>query len=111
MVWKPNNLAAVTGSPTANFDYLGTDGHIRELWWAPPNAWNHNDLTVAASGAPKSISAPTAYVFVEQGTQHVVYTSDSHQIIELAWTSGGAKTTAAVIRTDRLERHDVRSSR
>ncbi len=102
------NSQALQPVATQHVDYVGTDGHIHELWW-DSNVWRHNDLTVAA-GAPLSISSPTGYVFVEQGTQHVVYNSDSHQIIELAWTPGGGTATATLI-TENLERHDVSSQR
>jgi hypothetical protein len=47
--------------------------------------WNLNDLT-ARTGAPRAISQPTAYLFAGQNTQHVVYTSVDHHVLELWWS-------------------------
>ena len=50
--------------------------------------WHLNDLT-AAAGAPPGQEGPVAgYVFVAQGTQHVVYLGDRHAH-ELWWDPNG----------------------
>src|SRR3984893_4207829 len=103
--WKHSDISGVTGAPPAyagfrpkgySFEfqmtgphptqhviYVGTDGHIHELWW-DGTGWHHHDLTVATS-APLSISNPATYVWAEQRTQHIVYNAESHHIIELYW--------------------------
>jgi catechol 2,3-dioxygenase-like lactoylglutathione lyase family enzyme len=78
------HVVYMTGNPA---------GHIIELWW-DGNGWHHNDLTVAAGGAPLTLDVPHGYVFDSQGTQHVVYLAESGQgldghIIELWWDSNG----------------------
>jgi hypothetical protein len=94
------NLTAETGAPKAEGNprgyvftpqdtqhvvYQGTDGHIHELWW-DSNGWHHNDLTIR-TGAPLAGSDPTGYVFeFLQDTQHVIYNSADHHIVELVWT-------------------------
>jgi hypothetical protein len=69
---------------TQHVVYHGTDGHIHELWWDAAG-WHHNDLT-ARTGAPTAGSDPIGYVFGHlRDTQHVVYNSDDHHIVELLW--------------------------
>lgn len=104
--WHHNDLTDATGAPpadqamkpvgygfdpsalqpvaTQHVDYVGTDGHVHELWW-DPSGWHHNDLTLATA-APAAISDTAAYVFTEQSSQHVFFTSDDHHVIELVWT-------------------------
>jgi hypothetical protein len=101
--WHHNDLTAATGAPLARlngiptgyvFDAQGTqhvvyesEGHIHELWW-DSSGWHydkdHNDLT-AVTGAPAALSNPSGYVFAAQGTQHVIYNSIDHHIVELYW--------------------------
>jgi hypothetical protein len=66
----------------------GVDGHIIELWW-DSNGWHHNDLTIAAGGAPLAGGRPSGYVFDAQQTQHVVYKAESGHVVELWWDSSG----------------------
>ena len=40
-----------SGQGTQHVDYVGTDGHIHELWWSTAG-WHHNDLTASTGGAP-----------------------------------------------------------
>jgi hypothetical protein len=49
--------------------------------------WHHNDLT-SATGAPQALSNPTAYAFAAQSTQHVMFVSEEHHVIELFWVPG-----------------------
>ena len=100
--WHHNDLTTSAGAPvpagrpigyvltpdeTQHVNYLGTDGHVHELWWNN-SGWHHHDLTVA-TGAPPAGGDPTGYEFVPnigQGTQHVIYTSArDHHVIELWW--------------------------
>jgi hypothetical protein len=94
------NLSALTGAPQAAGDprgyvfvqqdtqhvvYQGVDGHIHELWW-DSGTWHHNDLTLRTS-APLAGSDPTGYTFrYLRNSQHVIYNSAEHHIVELAWT-------------------------
>jgi hypothetical protein len=103
--WQHNDLtaAAAGGAPlaagnpngymfanqrTQHVVYRGGDQHIHELWWAS-DGWHHNDLTAAAPGAPTTAGAPNGYMFVAQGTQHVVYRGGDQHIHELWWASDG----------------------
>ena len=75
------HVVYLTGNPA---------GHVIELWW-DSNGWHHNDLTVAAGGAPLTQDAPHGYAFESQRTQHVVYitSNPAGHIIELWWDSNG----------------------
>ena len=94
---KPTQLAGAplaSGNPagyvfdaqnTEHVVYLGTDGHIHELWRISGGAWNHNDL-IARLGAPLPATDPIGYIFdYFGGTQNVAYTSSDHHVIELSW--------------------------
>jgi len=50
--------------------------------------WTYTDLT-AVSGAPETLTAPCAYMFDAQGTQHVVHIGQDGHIIELWWDEVG----------------------
>ncbi|MEO6826658.1 MAG: hypothetical protein ABI255_01565 [Microbacteriaceae bacterium] len=63
--------------------YLGSDGHVHELWW-DFTGWHQNDLT-AASNSPASISNPAGFVEVDTASQHVYFNSADHHIVELVW--------------------------
>jgi hypothetical protein len=85
-----------SGQGTQHVDYVGTDGHIHELWWSTAG-WHHNDLTASTGGAPAALgSSPACYAF-EAGlfqpspTQHVFFLgsgADSY-IHELWWDVSG----------------------
>jgi hypothetical protein len=70
---------------TQHVDYVGQDDFVHELWWNP-TGWHFNELT-GRPGTFPSISSPTAFVEVDQGTQNIYYNSDSHQIVQLQWTN------------------------
>jgi len=52
-------------------------------------AWNYNDLTSAAGGAPKTLSQPTGYAFDAYGTRHVTYVGIDRHVHELWWNTSG----------------------
>jgi hypothetical protein len=100
--WRLTDLTNASGAPltaseptnysfwqqgTQHINYLGTDGHVHELWWNYENGWHHNDLTNATS-APLG-QLPSGYVFLEQETQHVVYRGNEGHIHELWWDNSG----------------------
>jgi hypothetical protein len=101
-LWRHSDLTLASQAPLANGDptnytfeaqgtqhvnYLGTDGHVHELWWDYENGWQHNDLTYR-TGAPLG-GLPSGYVFTSQGTQHVVYQGTEGHIHELWWDNSG----------------------
>jgi hypothetical protein len=101
-LWRHSDLTAASQAPAANgeptnytfeaqgtqhVNYLGTDGHVHELWWDYENGWQHNDLTYR-TGAPLG-GLPSGYVFTSQGTQHVVYQGTEGHIHELWWDNRG----------------------
>jgi hypothetical protein len=68
--------------------YVGSDGHVWELYWpgvAPVVGW---DLT-APSGAPKPAGALVAYYSAGTNTKHVFYRTGDGQVHEIWWTPGG----------------------
>jgi hypothetical protein len=77
--------------PTRHVVYLGgTDfsnstGVLHELYCGPDDVWHDQDLQVH-SGGPASITPPAAYLFILEGTQHVLYqaAADGH-IWESYW--------------------------
>ena len=78
--------------------------------------WKANNLTTQ-TGSPLATFHPAAYLFA-QNTRDVVYQrvsasqgSDGHQIIELAWTPGGATANATLTEAESPDRPDVRRSR
>lgn len=81
MGWNRNNLTNRTHGPLAEFAvsslvYEGGDLHIHSLE-RNGNGWYHTDLS-AATGAPISVSPPTAYTFGAQVTNHVLYLGNGH---------------------------------
>jgi len=79
-------LAGYVLGTTQHVIYLGTDNHVRELWWDGTN-WNHNDLTLAASGGPAPNAAPGSALagYVLGTTQHVIYRGTDNHVRELWW--------------------------
>jgi hypothetical protein len=72
---------------TQHVYYIGENHHVTELWWWPGGDPHHEDLTVASgdTSLPSEYWRPTSHVFVEEGTQHVFYTSSDAEMIELWW--------------------------
>jgi hypothetical protein len=107
MGWAERNLHTLFGAPpgiqspaaydfsdqpTRHVIYLGgTDfsastGILHELYSGPDDVWHDQDLH-ARSGGPLSSVPPAAYLFILEGTQHVLFQStenDGH-IWELYW--------------------------
>ena len=98
-----DELSAVAGTPTAAGDpvgyytahddthqivYLGSDGHLWELYWqggAPVVGW---DLTTP-SGAPAPAGTPAAYYSAGTNTKHVIYRSADGTLHDISWVPGG----------------------
>jgi len=100
--WHLHNLTGDVGAPlavqqapcayafeahgTQHVDYLGSDGHIHELWW-DNDGWHHNDLTKASGGgAPLATSSPQGYVFAN--TLHVLYVDEDGYAHQMIWDRG-----------------------
>ena len=107
MGWTERNLHAEFGVATgilspASYDFAdqatrhvvylgGTDfststGILHELYCGTDDIWHDQDLHVHAGG-PLSATAPAAYLFILEGTQHVLYQStenDGH-LWEMYW--------------------------
>lgn len=69
----------------------GTDGNggdLHELWWNRVNGWTHEPLSEQV-GAPPAASEPFGYVFVSQGTQHVLFVGSDQHVHELWWDNSG----------------------
>ncbi len=89
-------LPAVSNSPlvaeinrvsnTVEVYYIGTDGHIRLLWWSSSLGWNSTDPT-AMAGAPNPASG-SALVSLSNTIANSVqldYLTADHHIHELWW--------------------------
>lgn len=104
--WHHNDLTSQANAPlavietpcaypfdlqnTQHVHYVGSDGHVHELWW-DGDGWHHQDLTLAANApadAEPAVSSPTGYVFAAEQTQHVAYLGLDRCIHELAWKNG-----------------------
>jgi hypothetical protein len=66
---------------TQHVIYTGEDGHIYEVLWSRSEGWLPYDLTYLTGAPPQPashpINGPIGYVFVAQGTQHVIFVSSS----------------------------------
>jgi uncharacterized protein YfiM (DUF2279 family) len=74
-----------SGDNSQHVDFLGSDGHIYELWFLPSSGWHWNDLT-EATGAPLAASAPSGYQW--GGAQHVIYQGKDGHVHELWFLDG-----------------------
>lgn len=100
--WSHNDLTAAAGAPNAaagspldgyetayssqqHVNYLGTDGHVHELYYA--SSWAHNDLTVAG-GAPAAAawSSLDGYATTFNNQQHVNFIGANCHVYELVYT-------------------------
>jgi hypothetical protein len=75
---------AAEGTQHVIYNVYENGGHLIELWWGADNRVHQGDLT-SVSGAPNATSNPSGYVFVAQGTQHVVYRGVDGHVHELLW--------------------------
>ncbi|GGM12094.1 hypothetical protein GCM10007977_011570 [Dactylosporangium sucinum] len=98
-----DNLSGVAGTPYAAGEpfayytpfndvhqvvYVGTNGHIYELYWQGVNAVTGWNLT-APAGAPPANGSLTAYYNAAENTKHVIYGSTDGRLHEIWWTPGG----------------------
>ena len=104
--WRHNDLTRAAGAPSATVRhgvhsytwaqdttqhvvYVGTDGHVHELWFAPGEGWRHNDLTRATGGgAPAADSPPFGYEWGHGRSQHVVFADAEGHVHEFQFRGG-----------------------
>ena len=94
-----NGTAAVSGSALDGYwgsdssqhvNFIGTDGHVHELYIAPGGTWVNNDLTAFANATlPVPGSALDGY-WGSDNSQHVNFISVDGHVHELYITPGGA---------------------
>jgi hypothetical protein len=84
-----SHVFAAGGPPTQHVFYRTGAGEIWELYWRtsdePPQPRN---LTVLSGGALLAATDPVSHVFNREGTQHVFYTAENGEIVELWWPGG-----------------------
>gem|GEM_PF-781921 len=90
--YLPRPGSAIDGYETTfnnqqHVNYMGTDGHVHELYYT--DHWSHNDLTVAAAAQnylPASDSAIDGYETTFKSQQHVNYMGTDGHVHELYYT-------------------------
>ena len=95
--WRQKNIGQLTNAPLAagkpsayawednesqHVVYRDVQGEIQELWYRANVGWQHKNLS-AATAAPLAASDPIAYVWAEDGSQHVIYRGQNGHIYEL----------------------------
>jgi hypothetical protein len=101
--WHHNDLTLLAAAPPAapgshidgyqtefnnqqHINYIGTDNHVHELYFA--NAWRHNDLTQLAGAPPAAPgSSIDGYETSFNKQQHVNYLGTDNHIHELYYTN------------------------
>jgi hypothetical protein len=85
--------SALIGYPLGNSPhafYVGTDGHVHELWWDPRSGWRPTDLMTAmderAPGA--AVGGALAGYPLDSG-QHVLYVGTDNHVHDLWWDAAG----------------------
>jgi hypothetical protein len=70
-------------------NYIGTDGHVHELWYSDSGGWQWNDLTALAKTTmmAASGSALDGYATTYNNQQHVNYLGTDGHVHELVWNS------------------------
>lgn len=67
---------------TEHVFFRGQDGRIHELWFSETTDWRQNNIGQQTE-APLAVGNPSAYVWEENNTQHVVYRDADGQVHEL----------------------------
>jgi hypothetical protein len=81
--------AYTTTSGGEHVEYIGTDHHIHELYYAPGQNWGNNDLTALGGGvAPNAGSMLVGYVG-SNGSEHINFIGTDHHVHELYYPTGG----------------------
>jgi len=108
-IWRHNDLTATTGAANASsngglvtnvntfantmeVDYLGTDGHVHQLWYN--GFWHTQDLTAAAA-APIAVSGSPITSAVDSigNTMDVEYIGTDQHVHQLWYSTGIWYTT------------------
>jgi hypothetical protein len=68
-------------------NFIGSDNHVYELWYA--QVWNRNDLTyMTASPNALSGSRLRGYAAAFNNQQHVIYVGPDNHVREMWWDTG-----------------------
>ncbi len=71
-------------------NFLGTDGHVHELYTHPNAQWINNDLTVlSGNGVPPAPNSPLWGYWGSNNSQHVNFVGTDGHVHELYIPSGG----------------------
>jgi hypothetical protein len=66
-------------------NFIGTDGHVHELYIHPGAQWINNDLIVlSGNGVPPAPESPLIGCWTADGTQHVNFTGTDGHVHELS---------------------------
>lgn len=105
--WEDNDITAASGCPVTatsgsaleafygtdtsqHIHFIGTDGHVWELYANPGEGWRSNDLT-SASGGPLPVSgSPLAGYWQADSGQHVDFIDANGHVQELYLATGAA---------------------
>ncbi len=105
LIYQHNDLTLAANAPPASFDFAGgtgiagyvwpdndtehviflsQDGHVHELWSSRGSGvWSDNDLTLATGAPPSGGAKVTGYVWPEDDSEHVIYSSQDGHVHEL----------------------------
>ena len=110
--WRYNDLTRATGAPliaagsapsgydfsaqphtlyrSQHVNYVGSDGHVHEIWFAPDSGrWQHHDLT-AATGGGNAINVAAGYSYKVR--QRVFYEGSDAHLGLLTWDANDGWT-------------------
>lgn len=81
--------SALIGYPLGNSPhafYVGTAGHVHELWWDPASGWRPTDLmTAIAESAPNAAVGGALAGYPLDNSQHVFYVGTDNHVHDLWW--------------------------
>ena len=105
--WEDNDLTAASGCPVAaapgsaleafygtdtsqHVHFVGSDGHLWELYANPGEGWRSHDLTAASGGPLPAQASPLCGYWQADGGQHVDFIDGSGHVQELYLATGAA---------------------
>ncbi len=105
--WEDNDLTAASGSgvvpasgspldgyfgsdTSQHINFIGTDGHVHELYANPGEGWRSNDLSAAAGGALPAPGTTLDGYWQADDSQHVNFVGQDGHVHELYLDPGAA---------------------
>ena len=101
--WVDNDLTLLSGNGVAaagspldayygpddghHVNFIGTDGHVRELYLAQDGQWVNNDLTHLSSGTLPRANTPLDGYIDQDGGQHVNFIGTDNHVHEIGRAS------------------------